>query len=567
MTFKQLLFRPPIPIITWRCTRHRRRGMLMFVNMAVVLLMVLLFAFLLNSGKMVKRKTEAQQRADAIAFSCGLQKTRALNAISGANHIIGEVLAHITLHHALGGDLLDLEKNAEEHAPLGQRKRLKRLNEELDIAYESYKQASRGEGRTPAYETVRQKSGIKAQATLLRAKMNLKEYLIWIYQTKAAAREMQAYPPTYSAGVVLEQSMHNFEREILAEYEQLKQIHARAVELLPLKFKLRDCVLPEIKAYTRDVVMSTPQAIRELADSLGKKYGVSKAYVLDPNVPVILDPLAKATSLPPVQAIAEEPAAPHCDCKSVESEITRKQIVKVTQLVRSTFPWVVYHRLPVWESLKQLAPLSKAEKYYVEYTAGYTRDLCDRYQTDEHDLGLYVIQGYPAPDKGYELWTQSRSEADRTFGTLVVIHLNPDSVIGSPAVFQQHFPSGQVFYAEALSYNANPEKRHACRINLRCKRITPNRQANVGYDTLQWQASGKSESGSSKSPWELVAKTDAGGQPDPEFPRIRLNWQAKLVETSAEQLAALKLAEDIPVEMRSLVDKLLDRVPGALLSH
>lgn len=67
-------------------------------------------------------------------------------------------------------------------------------------------------------------------------------------------------------------------------------------------------------------------------------------------------------------------------------------------------------------------------------------------------------------------------------------------------------------------------------------------------------------------PWELVAKTDQGGRPDPECPLIRLNWQTKLVPASAEQLAALKSAR-VPAQMAPLIDKLLDRVPGALLSH
>lgn len=538
-------------------SRRRRAGMMMLVNMVFVMLLALMFAFLLNSGKSLKCKTEGQHIADAAAYSVGLQKTRAMNVITATNHAMGEMMAMVIVHHALGGDLLDQGLKAEAHAR--QRDKLNDLNARLDLAY---RLATAAGAQTPAYKTVRQKKGIRAEATILLAKMKLKKYLIAIYHAKVAAKAMQAYPPTRPAGEALEKAMDVFELEILAEYRVLNQYARIATSLLEVKSRIRDVALPEAKRFTAEVVAQTPVIVRQTATELAGRYGAAEAFVVDSTLPVQLDPLARAQTLPKLPG-ADRPEQQCCECLSVRTAITRDQIVKTTQLARASFPWVVYHRQPIWDSLARLAPLSMAGDYYKEFSDGYSKKLCDRYQTDhDHDLGLFVVKGSAAPDKGWEAWTEKREDADAAFGTLVVVHTKTDPVIGK-VVFEEQHALGQVFYAQSMIYNANPQVPHPARIDLRCKRITPNRQAAVGFDTLNWAPSRKANT----MPWELIAKTDQGPPPDPAFPRIRVNWQARLSPASAEQLEMLKTSNDLPSRMRPLINRLLDHVPGTLLSH
>lgn len=538
---------------------HRRGGFMMLINMVAVLLIALIFAFMLNSGKTVKRKTEGQHIADAVGYSVGLQKARGLNAITATNHTSGEMLALIVVHHALGGDLLDELQCAEDDPQYGDD--LNKLNSRLDSA----KQAAKSAGaRTPAYTTVRQKKGIKAEATLLSAKMVLKEYLVWIYETKVVAKAMQAYPPTKPAGVALERAMDVFEMEILAEYKVLNQFHREAIRLRGVKFEYRDRYLPDAKQFTQRVVDVMPSLLHETANELARKHGAARAFVVNPDLPAQLDPLSRAHSLPSVM-IADRQEQGCCSCQSEATAVTRDQINKVSQLARSMAPWVYYHREPVWQALAKLAPLSRAGDAYKHYSDKYMKVLTDRYQTDRHDLGQFVLRDYPAPDKGWAAWTEDRTLADPLFGTLSVVYMESDSVIGSPTVFDQAHPGGQIFYAQSLTYNSNPQEPHPGRIDLRCKRITPNRQAVVGFDTLNWRPREHS-GGKYEAPWELLAKTDEGGKPTPDFPGIRLNWQAKLAPASAEQLGQLKQAS-VPAAMRTPVDRIVDDVPGAMLSH
>src|SRR5262245_55067222 len=82
-------------------------GMLSLVSLFVVLGFLVLFSLLSNAGKTVGQKLEAQNAADAVAYSAGVEMARGLNSVTAANHLIGELQALVVLHHGLGGDELD----------------------------------------------------------------------------------------------------------------------------------------------------------------------------------------------------------------------------------------------------------------------------------------------------------------------------------------------------------------------------------------------------------------------------------------------------------------------------
>jgi hypothetical protein len=82
-------------------------GMLSIVALVVVFGFLLLLCAMMNTGAVVTQKLEAQNAADATATTAAVELARGMNAVTAANHLIGELTALVVLHHSLGGDELD----------------------------------------------------------------------------------------------------------------------------------------------------------------------------------------------------------------------------------------------------------------------------------------------------------------------------------------------------------------------------------------------------------------------------------------------------------------------------
>ncbi len=542
---------------------HRNEdGMMMMVHTVAVMLCVLLIVFTLNHAFSVRQKPELQNAADAGAETVGTVAARHMNALTATQHVMGEVVAMIIVHHAIGGDHLDANEVADTDS----------VDKALDEAHKGYLTASKAAGlpaEDDAYETVRQEDGVRASegTTEYDAKVKLKEYLTLVYHTKAAARWMMAsrYPAVVAAGKALHLAVHPVELKIKQEYETLNQLHEAAFSLSPLKLYLRDTWLPQAKRYATSLVEEFPDSAADAVQQMGERHDVSIAVMMAHGrleLPVEIDPHAQAVTLltESHESLALATAG-CCECLSERTSIDRDQIVKVTQLARATFPWVNYHRQPILQRLGELCKLVDARKLYKDQTERDSKRICDFLQTSaSHDLGLYVLLGYPAPDKANALWTADPDQADLVFATTVLAHRPPPVVLGVPAAFRQAHPSGTVAVAQVLLYNANPFQRPEHPIDLTCKRITPNRQADVGCDTLNWWPGSR--------PYELIAVTDQDEAPSPEYPRIQINWQAKLVPNSAVMLGALKHNRTrLPGDMATIIERLPDQVPPALLTH
>lgn len=493
-----------------------------------------------------------------------------MNAITATNHVMGEMMSFVILHEAVGGQRLE----REAMGPADTR--------EADAALDAAWAAARALGAsTPAYQTVRQKPGIFADRTLLDSKLQLKRWLTWIYLTKATAKIMQmsSLPPVVAAGRALEAIMDAFEPVIRCEYVLLKELHAIAVALLPLKAVVRDQMLPDAKKYTtyvRDVVPTlAEQAARRIAHGSG---GTGTLFPVQPALPIVLDPHARAMTPVFDNDPRMRPAGSPCGCPSVPADDLRAQIVKTSQLARASWPWVNYHRQPILDVLGCLCPFSGASKHYFDHSAGAAKYLLNRLQLSRrHDLGLYVMRGYPAPDKGYGRWTVEPRRADNMLSVIGLFCYEKPSVFGAPAFFQQAHPDGRMTLAQAMIYNANEQQRAEHRIDLLCKRIVPIRQANVGYDTLNWMSGSRQterdcgDNGNPLSadndprenrPFELVGI----GIP-PEYPQVQVNWQVKLVPLTTNRLRQLQATRSISSGFWPLTTRLLPTVPQSLRTH
>lgn len=456
-----------------------------------------LIAMLFNIGLSSKEKSEIQRPATAISHPVGVWRARGMNVLSAHQHLQGEVVSLIIVHHAIGGDELDENQVGDT----------RRQDGRLDRAWRAAVAAG---AQTPQYRNVRKE--VRAGATLLRSNRILKEMLTRVYWAKMAAEIMQKskFPPVVAAGIALENFMDLVEAQIGREWQALRNLYERARELLPLKRDLISRYLPAARNQMRRIMDSIPKLTQQTANELANRYGV-KVFVpeKDRSLPVVLDPYSKLQG-PPAGYIPPT----DCNCPSIPADNPRYQMVKTSQLARASFPWVVYHRAAIMQRMVWRTPLTRAFAIYEEETAGQARVVLDRLQA-QRNLGLFVLPGKVAPDKGWEDWTKTENShlADSHFTSMVLTGQPLETPMGAPYIFSAPANKHWVRWDAVMLINDNPQHPPEQRIDLLgCKRIVPDEQARVGYDTLAWDQS------RGRLP-ELVA----GGWPN-VFPRIKNGW-------------------------------------------
>jgi len=548
------------------------RGNMTVINIVAVMLCTVLTTFIFNTGNIASRRIEHQDVADAVALSGGYWMQRGMNAVTATNHVMGELTGIVIVHHALGGDLLDDGGKAEDASSLKSLTikkggDLKMINSLLDLAKTGAQ--ALGYQETEVYRLVREMDGVKAEAAILDGKVTLKRRLTECYMSIIAAKIMQKtkIPPIVAAGVALQAAMMALEQWIGMEYRVLNAAESTAKGLTSLKQNVRDKILSDAKRYTDDVVKYIPRIAEQAAKKIAvRNRAVGTTFPVKLKLPLKIDPHAEANSIvrdpkyPPVKIPAKESC--NCDCPSVKTAINRDQINKISQFARATFPWVVYHREPVIKALS-VAPLSQASHFYKDHSDGYSKQITNALQTTTTSerkvkIQLYVLEDHFAPDKGFESFTDNPVTADKLFAVTGLAYWEKPSVIGQP-LFKQYHAEGQVALSQVLIYNANEQVIPEHKIDLTCKRIRPNRQADVGWDTLNWK--------SGTRPSELVAKWDNGGAPAVIYPEIQVNWQCKLVPVSNSQWNSMLEKADVPSPFAEVLAKLIPQTQGCMNTH
>jgi len=454
-------------------------GFVSVVNVVSILLCTILMGLVVNAGNIVRHKIETQNAADATAYTDALWHARGMNTVTMTNHVIGEITAFVVMHEAIGGDKLD-DENQEEQTKVE--------DAALDAAYNV------AQGASPVIQPiqkikdmVRQEDGIYAERTLLDSKKQLKTILAVAYGVKAVSGGLEKTPYTYAIGLALDGASTLTEVKVGQEYLVLIGLHKVATILKPVSKALQKVVLPAMKIYTTAVYVGTPAigqlAAMEIAEQNDTSGLVFHSWL---TLPLEEDPVGK-------------------DLNSNSPENT----VKKTQLVRATYPWVTFHRKPILDFMLYALTFSGAQGHYKKHSNECTIEVCRRLQADGN-MELYVMERKQASDKGFEEWTNDSKKADNLFTMVGFVHAESPPAI-SPAVYAQAQEEGMVAYAQAMFYNANPQEPSSF----------GSQQAAVGWDTLNWEG----------RPVEYKTSERSTG-----FPKIKVNWQAKLVPVTNNRM-------------------------------
>jgi hypothetical protein len=494
-----------------RCCRPLRRchhdegGQLSILTLVVLLCVLILLCLVVNAAHVVRHKLEAQNAADAIAISAATHMARGMNAITAANHIIGELHALVILHQALGGEALD-EGNSDDRTD-------SQLATMLTVAYyDGYLWSSMTPVRIfeDAYDSVSE--DVTVEAAIGDARKHLKKVLTYAYLAHALCAKIdlvgQMIPYVgyllRAIGIPGEIAAYTVQVKTLQEWKTLDGLESMASGLVSIKKLIRDVAIPAVYLYSRTQQYQPQLRADSAAAQLAKYHLVEGSLYPKPysTYPLLQMPV------------------------TTESSRTRGEDVTRTQLMRACVPWVHYWRLGTLRFGDDFLRLSHFKSYYVRYTQEMLISETVRAREASPAINLLVMQDGDVlrMDKGTEPWTRADQAdlVDRRF-SVMGFALRPKPFLAAPAYFEEPNADGIAAYAQAMIYNANPQ---------RPQRRDRERQAEIGWDTLNWIGNDlpEWEAGNDPAPRENTPTSYFSARAP--SPRIRVNWQALLVPST-----------------------------------
>ncbi|MCU0703142.1 MAG: pilus assembly protein TadG-related protein [Fimbriiglobus sp.] len=490
--------RPRLP----ECVVAGETGMVSLLSLLAVLGLLVLFGLLANVGRTANQKVEVQNGADAVAYSGGNQLARGMNTVTAVNHLIGELSAFVILHHGFGGDPLV----GRGQAPTTPNAERVLLPASYQLAVVASRLGGFPEPNKDGYEKVRDKPDDDARdvgGALWDSRIRLKHIAVWSYTIHAIGGFLSAvaqYIPVFGPIIKGVLTVLFIAPAIVFEYKAyqealvLNALEQGAKALKPVRQVVERAIIPGLRYYTVAVYWNTPRVAEVAAEEVGNRGLVEgklfPGFLKNPSWPLLALPLTPE---------GERPTVP------VRS-----------QLLRATTPWVQYWRVPWLRFGEDALLLARFKPHYWDRTDEYSLTLTDRFRREGGVL-LYHLNGYD-PDreeKGSEEWqtADGSRQADRQFAVVGFGHRGRAET-ASYGVFRQANPHGIAAYAQAFVYNANPNPRTT----------GGGLQPRVAYDTLNWV------SPVFDHPGQRPVDTDRYSPiPNVAEPRVRVNWQVKLV--------------------------------------
>ncbi len=489
--------------MTVRRPAARRPGQVALITLFAVMTLVLLIAAVLNVSRVTATKVEQQTAADAAAHAAGVELARGLNAVTALNHLITELNAQDALAMSFGGLELEDKKPVMLLSPAD------RLTMTAALADATLWSGGTRPAATQAATTATSKSG----GAIGDSRKRLLGVLRNAYRVHAAGGVMATAPGLEafaSAGRELVRSAGVIEESVEHEWQVLGQLEELAeTKLIPLKQLCNHGtpdkpdemgIIPRLYAYCERVVEETLGRAEAAAARVAEEHGAAGS--LFPNTragPARLE-------LPVEKEVIHRGSADH----------------ERSQMVRGMTPWVQLWRKPILEYGRRVLPLSGFAEHFHRHSNEFTLNMA-WWQWEENRTRLYRLKdlNVTGRDKGREEWAREDGfdRANELFGVLGFAHKPPPEVTGFP-VFRQPQPDGMAAVAQVLVYNANRQDRPR----------VPKWQPVVGWDTLAWDDPvPEFEFGKEFGSDRAIRRTDQ--------PRVRLNWQAKLVPVASKRLA------------------------------
>jgi hypothetical protein len=473
-----------------------RRGFVSMPILFVFLGMLVLFSFLINTGLVVSRKIDAQNAADAVAYSTALQRAKGMNAITAANHLMGELQAIAIMHHSFGGDELD-----DSSKP--RKKMDKDVKTFLRFSYRMARTMGSFKPFEFTYNAVYKDPEVGG--AIGDSRVRLQHVMTWAYVTHSIGGFLQTIGKfiPYAGKIIEGYGMTvaivatAFEVKAYQEWMVITGFEKIARVTKPVKTTIQKA-LPAINLYAKGMTVlvpfyMTPKALK----TVGEENEVVADMFPGPYLP---------PAMLPVEA---------------EPSVLSASMLQRSQLTRAATPWVRHWRVPVLLFSEAVLKLSRFKMFYVDHTNNWTLELVKRAKKDNVNLLIMKDVKLTTDDKGNEKWTKKAGskEADELFCTLgFAIRKSPKYLNKK---FRNPTPDGIFAYAQAMVYNANKQQAKA----------RPNEQRILGWDTLNWDET------SPIPAWKKDDTSKTFPVANVPEPRIKLNWSVKLVPTTRMTLS------------------------------
>jgi hypothetical protein len=560
-------------------------GLITWATLVAVLLLIALIGIVFNVGRVTNDKLQSQNAADSVAYSSSLLHARAMNAVTATNHMMGELTALHTLHHSLGGKVLDERRRANTSSVIGLNLGITVTHAAAWIGYGigavipacpfffvgiPNPPASYG----PALDIPRGEATVYDSKCLLKAKI-IEQYVNYSRGTwemiKGIGKTWSWWPPTVASGwrsIASGQrtrSQANSKiRSLVREYRFIIKLEDFALRTLPIKRSIPR-ITDGLWAYQRMVVQGTPLMVNQVASSTAQANGC----------------VGEALGRPTARNIAiSQTGFPVAGLPLVKDPC---QTPQKTQLMRATYPWVQEWRWPILYAFGLVAFESRAMVFYEFHSDQYTLETSRQF-VNQRGYRLYVIEELDATngaqrDKGTETWRRREfsRKADQMFALVGIARKeNPPSMSLNRFFLPRANETPIATVAQAMIYNANQTKTWRLqRADIVSRFLRRRPQPVQAWDTLAW-TEGATEWKDGK-PYFILPKTlnwmlgyavvmDFIYPPDvpipllrdsgPPTPKVQLNWQAKLSPVTARNLSTRILMtqdEELKERMRKQV--------------
>lgn len=521
-------------------------GWMLLSGIMVIFFLVLSIGLAANLARTMRGKIRAQNSADNLAYSASIPIARGLNTITGAQHMIGEIMAVSIIHSGFYGHFPQEHKIETKWLP-------ERIIKSWDLK-NSY------EGACAGLVSCKKKEPDQGMADSVHKRLKQTEkkqdlnnisngaiddadmQLAWMVDITYKAQILGSFlwhiPYTKKIGEVMINIAYEIQKYCKLETEALaamqkaaegtKEIQKLSWELIKLIHSYEELVVDTINAQC-----SGAKFPAEILSTTQQTWYLYKSSVYNPyqKLPLKIEKKIKRKLI--------------LDEKETYYQREKNKEIAQSQWVKAASPWVQYNRYGFVNASKVFI-FSQFSNWYQMRTGQYTLDLANHMKLGGEEgrknpgiaqrIQPYLMEDTPGPDKnghnpsrkqGWRLGNDQRDQRrlHMLFATVgMVWEKQPVSRI---KLFKDDlkemgaFSQAMVYAADEPDKNKPNYKDMEDNKDKKDKELLKNFQDTSGWDTLVW-----------KNCVPHYTHEQGGIQHQNRMPVARPNWQVKLVPAS-----------------------------------